>query len=180
MADSFATKLGAGPQYQWDLTSAFLVLRGWLGVRALLVGLQKYGAYKAVSMPLIDSTTGQPDASGVMVNVNVKSYAWANYAGLPASLADKFAHEPLLPKFMLTAFSQILGPLFILSGFMLLVGLGTRTSLVVQAVLYIALTAGLVLIDQSDGAAYLGIHMALVAAAFVLVSNNRFVVSKRW
>ncbi len=36
-------------------------------------------------MPLIDPSTGQPDASGVMVNVNVKSYALANYAGIPDS-----------------------------------------------------------------------------------------------
>ena len=66
-----------GQKVAWDFTLAFLVLRLWLGVRALFVGIQKYATYKAVAMPLIDPSTGQPDASGVMINVNVKSYALA-------------------------------------------------------------------------------------------------------
>jgi len=164
----------------WDFTFAFLALRLWLGVRALFVGIEKFGAYKSVAMPLIDPTTGQPDASGVMVNVNIKAYALANYAGIPVSMATKFAHEPLLPKFLLTAFDRMLGPAFILTGLMLLLGLGTRLSLVAQGLLFIALTVGLVLINQDDGVAWLGIHIGLVAAAFLLVQHNRFVVLKKW
>jgi thiosulfate dehydrogenase [quinone] large subunit len=99
---------------------------------------------------------------------------------MPASMADKFAHEPLFPKFMLVAFDRMLGPAFILTGIMLLIGLGTRISLLVQGLLFIALTVGLVLIDQNDGVAYLGIHIALVAGAFLLVQHNRFVVLKKW
>ena len=164
----------------WDFTFAFLALRLWLGVRALFVGIQKFAAYKSVAMPLIDPSTGQPDASGVMVNVSVKSYAWANYAGIPVSLRDKFAHDPMFPKFALTLFDRMLGPAFILTGIMLIIGLGTRVSLVVQGLLFVALTVGLVLIDANDGVAYLGIHIGLVAAAFVLVQHNRFAVLKRW
>jgi thiosulfate dehydrogenase [quinone] large subunit len=169
-----------GGSGRWDYTFAFWALRLWLGARALFVGIQKFAAYKAVAMPLIDPSTGQPDASGVMVNVNVKSYALANYAGIPAGLRDKFAHEPLFPKFALVAFDKLLGPAFILTGLMLLIGLGTRVSLVVQGLLFIALTVGLVLIDQNDGVAYLGIHIALVVAAFLLAQHNRFVVLKKW
>ena len=179
MRDSTATR-GDGGQIRWDFTFAFLVLRFWLGLRALFVGIEKYGAYHSVAMPLLDPSTGQPDASGVMINVNVKSYALANYAGMPAALRDKFAHDPLLPKFAVTAFEHVLGPAFIVTGIMLLIGLGTRLSLLAQAALYIALTAGLVLIDQNNGVAYLGIHAGLVAAAFVLVQHNRFAVLKRW
>jgi thiosulfate dehydrogenase [quinone] large subunit len=164
----------------WDLTLAFIVLRLWLGVRALFVGIQKYAAYKSVATPLIDPSTGQPDASGVMVNVSVKSYALANYAGIPVGLRDKFAHDPMFPKFALTLFDRMLGPAFILTGLMLIVGLGTRVSLLVQGLLFIALTVGLVLIDANDGVAYLGIHIGLVAAAFLLVQHNRFAVLKKW
>jgi thiosulfate dehydrogenase [quinone] large subunit len=53
-------------------------------------------------------------------------------------------------------------------------------SLLAQAFLFIALTVGLVLIDQPDGVAYLGIHIGLVAAALLLVENNRFAVLKKW
>ena len=165
---------------RWDFTFAFWALRLWLGVRALFVGIQKFAAYKAVAMPLIDPATGQPDASGVMVNVNVKSYALANYAGIPTGLAEKFAHEPLFPKFALVLFDKILGPAFILTGIMLILGIGTRLSLLAQAVLYIALTVGLVLIDQNDGVAYLGIHIGLVAAAFLLAQHNRLAVLRKW
>ena len=78
MTDSTEMKLGVDRKVNWDFTFAFLALRLWLGVRALFVGVEKFGAYKSVAMPLIDPTTGQPDASGVMVNVNVKTYALAN------------------------------------------------------------------------------------------------------
>jgi len=180
MADPTQIRVSPFQKITWDYTFAFLILRLWLGFRALFVGIQKYAAYKSVAMPLIDPSTGQPDASGVMVNVSVKSYALANYAGIPVGLKDKFAHEPLFPKFALTLFDHMLGPLFILTGIMLILGLGTRVSLLVQGLLFIALTVGLVLIDQNDGVAYLGIHVGLVAAAFLLVQHNRFAVLKRW
>ena len=176
------TELRVSPvqKVSWDFTLAFLALRLWLGFRALFVGIQKYAAYKSVAMPLIDPSTGQPDASGVMVNVSVKSYALANYAGIPVGLRDKFAHDPMFPKFALTLFDRMLGPAFILTGIMLIIGLGTRVSLLVQGLLFIALTVGLVLIDANDGVAYLGIHIGLVAAAFLLVQHNRFAVLKKW
>jgi thiosulfate dehydrogenase (quinone) large subunit len=170
----------SGRAVLWDYTFAFWALRLWLGVRALFVGIQKFAAYKSVAMPLIDPSTGQPDASGVMVNVSVKSYALANYAGIPVGLRDKFAHEPLFPKFALVLFDRMLGPAFILTGIMLIIGLGTRLSLIAQALLFIALTVGLVLIDQNDGVAWLGIHIALVAVAFVLARHNRFAVLSKW
>jgi len=163
-----------------DYSLAFLVLRGWLGVRALLAGVEKFGKYKSVAVPVMDPTTGQPDASGVMMNVNVKHYALANYSGVPTGLKDKFAHEPLLPHFALNLFDHLLGPVFILTGIMLLIGLGTRISLCVQALLYIALTVGLILIDKPDGITYLGVHIALVAFALALAKNNKLAIFKKW
>jgi thiosulfate dehydrogenase [quinone] large subunit len=180
MTDSTEAKPALCRNVCWDYTFAFLALRLWLGVRALFVGIEKFGAYHSVAMPLVDPTTGQPDPSGVLVNVNVKSYALANYAGIPVALRDKFAQEPLFPKFVLTAFDRMLGPAFILTGIMLILGLGTRLSLMAQAALFIALTVGLVLIDQNDGVAWLGIHIGLVAAAFLLAEHNRCAVLKKW
>jgi thiosulfate dehydrogenase [quinone] large subunit len=163
-----------------DYALAFWALRLWLGVRALLAGVEKFGKYTATPMPVIDPTTGQPDASGVIHNVNVKHYAFANYSGVPGALKDKFTHEPLLPPFALNLFDHVLGPLFILTGVMLLVGLGTRISLFVQALLYVALTVGLILIDKPDGIAYLGIHVGLVAFALALAKYNKFALLKKW
>jgi len=163
-----------------DQSLAFLALRLWLGVRALLAGVEKFGAYQTIQKPLIDPTTGQPDASGVLHNVSVKHYAFANYSGIPASLKDKFANEPLLPKFALATFDHLLGPALIVTGVMLLIGLGTRISLFVQALIYLALTVGLILIDKPDGITYLGVHVAMIAFALVLAKYNKFVIFKKW
>ena len=117
---------------------------------------------------MIDPTTGQADTSGVLVNVSVKYYSLTNYSGIPPSLKDRFANEPLLPKFALSAFDHLLGPALILTGAMLLLGLATRLSLFLQGLIYLALTIGLILIKQEDGVAWLGIHIALVAFALRL------------
>jgi thiosulfate dehydrogenase (quinone) large subunit len=165
---------------QWDFSLAFLVLRLWLGVRALFTGIEKFGTYQSIAVPVIDPATGQPDASGVMINVNVKHYAFSTYAGVPTGLKDKFLHEALLPKFALTVFDHLLGPVLILTGIMLLIGLGTRISLVTQALIYVALSFGLILINQPDGVAYLGIHVGLIAGALLLAQNNKFAILKKW
>ena len=138
-----------------DYTLAFLLLRGWLAVRAIYAGIEKYGAYKSVQKPLLD-TSGQPDPSGAMLDVKMKFYSLANYHGIPATLKAKFENEVLLPGFSLNLFDKLLGPILILTGVMLLIGLGTRVSLMVQGIIYIALSVGLIIINQPDGIAYLG------------------------
>jgi thiosulfate dehydrogenase [quinone] large subunit len=163
-----------------DHTLAFLILRGWLALRAIATGIEKFGAYKTVQQALIDPTTGQPDASGAMVDAKVKYYALANYSGVPAGLKGKFANEVLLPRFALSTFDHLLGPALIITGLMLLFGLGTRISLFVQGLIYIALTFGLILIKQDDGISWLGIHVALVAFALLLAKNNKFTLLKKW
>jgi len=75
-----------------DYSLAFLVLRLWLAVRAILTGIEKFGAYKTIQQPLIDPTTGQADPNTV-VDIKVKFYAFANYNGVPAALQSKFANE---------------------------------------------------------------------------------------
>jgi thiosulfate dehydrogenase [quinone] large subunit len=164
----------------WDYTLAFLVLRGWLAVRALATGLEKFGVYATVRKPLIDPKTGMEDPSGALVEVKTKVYALTNYTAMPPALRERLANEPLLPKFTFVPFEQLLGPALILTGLMLLLGLGTRVSLFVQGLLYIALTFGLILIRQDDGVAWLGIHVALVALALVLAKHNKFVLLHKW
>jgi thiosulfate dehydrogenase (quinone) large subunit len=163
-----------------DYSLAFLLLRGWLGLRALMSGVEKFGAYKTIQQPMIDPTTGQPDATGAVMDVKVKFYEFANYSGIPASMKTKFAAESLLPGFSLNLFDKLLGPALILTGLMLLIGLGTRTSLFVQGLIYIALSVGLILINQPDGIAWLGIHMALIAFALVLAKYNKLTLLKKW
>jgi thiosulfate dehydrogenase [quinone] large subunit len=163
-----------------ERTLAFLVLRGWLAVRAIVTGIEKFGAYQTIQKPLVDPVTGMEDPSGAMVDVKMKFYALTNYSGVPPALKDKFANEPLLPYFALTIFDKLLGPALIITGIMLLLGLGTRLSLFLQGLIYIALTVGLILIHQDDGISWLGIHVALVALALVLVKHNKLAILRKW
>ena len=112
--------------------------------------------------------------------MKLKFYSLANYSGIPAGLKGKFANEALLPQFALTAFDKLLGPALIITGVMLLIGLGTRVSLFVQGLIYIALTVGLILIHQDDGISWLGIHVALVATALTLAKHNKLALLKKW
>ena len=163
-----------------EYTLAFLVLRLWLGLRALLAGVEKYSAYNTKQIPLVDPVTGMEDPSGAMVDVKVKYYALTNYSGIPAPLKDKFASEPLLPPFALHQFDVLLGPALVITGAMLLLGIGTRISLFLQGIIYSALMVGLLLIRQDDGISWLGIHVGLVALALVLAKNNRLCLLKKW
>ncbi|MEI6077905.1 MAG: hypothetical protein WCS94_20155 [Verrucomicrobiota bacterium] len=164
---------------QCDYSLAFLLLRGWLGLRALLAGVEKFGAYKTIQQPILDAS-GQPDPGGAMIDMKVKFYSLGNYSGVPLGLKTKFANEALLPGFALTTFDKLLGPALIASGVMLLLGLGTRASLFVQGLIYIMLSVGLILINQPDGIAYLGIHVGLVAFALMLAKHNKLALLKKW
>lgn len=163
-----------------DESLAFLVLRGWLGVRAVLTGIEKFSAFQIIQKPLMDAKTGMADPSGAMVEVKQKFYALESYSAIPNTLKDKFALEPMLPGFLTGPFYASLGPLLIALGLMLLVGFGTRLSLFVQGLLYIGLSAGLILIKQDDGIAWLGIHIALIAMALALSKHNRFCLLNKW
>ena len=103
-------------QHNCDYTLAFWLLRGWLGIRAIVTGIEKFSALQTIQKPLIDPATGMEDPSGAMVDVKIKFYSLTNYSGIPAPLKDKFASEPLLPKFALAAFNNLLGPALIATG----------------------------------------------------------------
>jgi thiosulfate dehydrogenase [quinone] large subunit len=49
-----------------------------------------------------------------------------------------------------------------------------------QGLIYIALSVGLILINQPDGISYLGIHVALVAMALLLAKHNKLALLKKW
>ena len=169
---------GCGPE-ACASTCAFLLLRLWLALRAIATGLEKFAGKVTEQKPLLDEF-GQPDINGTMVAVEHKVYAFKYYQGIPAALQSKFAAEPLLPAFLMKPYAATLGYLLIISGLMLLFGVATRTSLFIQGLIYISLTFGLILINESGGVAWLGIHMLLVVAALVLARHDRFNVMKRW
>jgi len=152
---------------------AFLTLRLWLGVRALVTGLEKFSAKINVQEPLLDAT-GAPDPSGAMVDIEKKVYGFSHYHAVPESLQTKLAAEPLLPDLLTKPFYAALGPVLVISGLLLIIGVATRLSLFVMGLLYVALTVGLILIGQDQGVSWLAIHIGLVALALSLADQNRF------
>jgi thiosulfate dehydrogenase [quinone] large subunit len=161
----------------WGRTLAFLLLRVWLGLRALVAGIDKFSGTRTTLQPLLDMD-GQPDPSGAMVEVQEKVYALAHYQAMPASMRLHLEQEPLLPGFLSTPFYYALGPALILLGLTLLLGICTRVSLFAMGLIYAALTVGLILLKQDGGVAWLGTHILLVVAALVLVAHNRWTVTR--
>lgn len=155
-----------------------LLLRIWLSMRAIQAGLEKFAGISSRSKDVL--VDGAPNTYGLTESTATKVYSIDNYQGVPAALYDKFASEPLIPTWGLDLYNSALGPAFILLGLALLFGLATRLALFGMGLLYTSLTFGLILIKQSDGVAWLGIHVLLVVVALVLSQYNRFTLLKKW
>ncbi len=159
-------------------TWAFLTLRLWLGARALLSGIEKFSEKVTIEQPLRDAT-GAPDPSGAVVEIQQKVYGLSHYHAIPEALTTKLLQEPLLPQSLTTAFLGSLGYTLIVLGAMLLLGICTRCALGLMGILYTLLMAGLLLIHQEDGVAWLGIHAGLIAFALALSRHNRFALTRK-
>ncbi|MDR1305343.1 MAG: hypothetical protein LBK76_08995 [Verrucomicrobiales bacterium] len=165
---------------KWSLsaeTIGFLSLRAWLGVRALLTGVEKYTGTRTVIEPLLGAD-GLPDPSGALVEFDEKVYGLEHYHAIPETFQTSFNGQPLMPEWLFKPFSAALGPALILLGLTLLLGICTRITLGLQALLYVALTAGFILINQDAGIAWLGTHVALIALALMLEKHNRFTITR--
>ncbi|MDA9260483.1 hypothetical protein N9P58_01320 [Puniceicoccaceae bacterium] len=160
------------------LTLGMLTLRIWLGCRAILTGIEKYaGTNSSDKDVLID---GVPNSYGLTDTVTGKVYSLSNYHGVPVPLYDKFSNEPLIPTWGLNLYDTILGPALILLGLGVLLGIAQRISLFAMGLVYTSLTFGLILINQSSGVAWLGVHIIMVVMALALAKHNRFAVLKKW
>jgi thiosulfate dehydrogenase [quinone] large subunit len=160
-------------------TYAFITLRLWLAMRALVTGIEKFAGVKVTETELLDEF-GDPDISGAMVEVKSKAYGLSDYHGIPESLVGKFEAEPLIPNFLLAPYGLLLGPVLLITGLLLLLGVATRTTLFVMGLMYTSLTLGLILIRQDGGVAWLAIHIILIVLALRLVPHNRFALSNKW
>ncbi len=152
----------------------FLTLRLWLAVRAIVTGIEKFAGQKASEVAVV--VDGEPNSYGLTSSDAEKVYGFSHYSGVPAALYGQFEKEPLIPGFALKFYDFALGPLLIITGLTLLIGVATRISLFAMGLLYTSLTVGLILLKQDGGIAWLAIHVLLVAVALNNVSHNRFQV----
>lgn len=169
-------KLFPDPQ-NVDKSLAFLLLRFWLGLRALATGIEKYSAKVEVSKPVFDDMGME---TGAEVMVKVKQYGFDHYHALPQVFADKFAQEPLMLPFVYGPFCRVLGVVLIVLGVTTLLGVAMRASLFLQGLLYIGLTFGFILLAVDEGIAQLALHTLLCAVALAWVKYNCFTLTTKY
>lgn len=155
-----------------------LLLRIWLAVRCIQTGVEKFAGTALSDQPV--TIDGAANPQGLAASSSAKEYALSHYHGVPAGLMKKFEAEPLMMKFALPLYDKILGPVLLLLGITILLGIASRTSLFLLGLVYISLTWGLILIKQDDGISWLGIHMILIVLALALSEHNRFTILKKW
>ena len=166
------------PQNKLGLIFASLLLRLWLGVRAIQTGIEKYAGSKMSEQPVeVDGAVYDTDLTTV---ASRKGYALENYHGVPEALKSKFAEEPLMMGWALNIYDKVLGPALIVLGLTILLGLASRVSLLLLGLVYISLTWGLILIKQDAGVAWLGVHMIMIVMALNWSDNNRLCILKKW
>jgi thiosulfate dehydrogenase [quinone] large subunit len=131
-----------------DYTAAFLLLRLFLGLRTLLAGIEKF------------------EAGG--------KYSFENYYTNMARMASGITGASFMPLWMTKSFAMGLGYILIVLGAALLLGLKTRWTLILTGLVYVGLSFGLMAVQESEGVAWLAVHVGLFAGALVLVRHNRF------
>ncbi len=130
-----------------EYTAAFLLLRLFLGLRTLLAGIEKF------------------ESGG--------KYSFENYYANMARMASGITGASFMPLWMTKTFAMALGYLLIVFGAALLLGIKTRCTLFLTGLLYVGLSFGLMAVQEAEGVAWLGMHIALFAGALVLVKHNR-------
>ena len=82
------------PQSKLALIFASILLRLWLGVRALQTGIEKYAGLEPVDKEVqIDGAANKYGLTDVEVE---KVYGMDHYPGVPEALMENFKGEPLM------------------------------------------------------------------------------------
>jgi thiosulfate dehydrogenase [quinone] large subunit len=134
----------------FELTAAMLLLRLFLGLRALLAGWEKF------------------ELQG--------TYSFANYQQNMTRMATGITGASVLPLWATKGVALALGYILIALGVALLLGVKTRVSLFLMGLTYVGLAFGLMAVQESEGVAWIGVHLGLVTAALVLARHDRFAV----
>jgi len=131
-------------EYTW----AFLLLRLFLGLRTLLEGLEKF------------------ESNG--------RYSFANYYENMKRMAQGITGASFLPLWATRLFADSIGYLLLVLGAALLLGVKSRATLILTGLLYVALSFGLMAVQENEGVAWLAVHVILIVGALLLVRHDRF------
>lgn len=177
-ASSCCGKLGICCRGNLAMIYGAWLLRAWLGVRALQTGVEKWAGIKGVEKRIM--IDGKPSLWGLEDKDLLKVYDLNQYHGVPPAMMESFKNEPLMPGFMLPVYDKVLGPVLLILGATVLLGIFPRTSLFLLGLLYVSLTWGLILLAQDGGIAWLGTHMILIVMALAMAKHNRLCLIGKW
>lgn len=130
------------------MTTAFLLLRLFLGLRTLMSGIEKF------------------ESGG--------NYSVGNYTVTMNRMAEGITGASFLPLWATKAFALPLGFVLVALGAALLLGLKSRTVLALLGLVYTGLAFGLMAVQEGEGVAWIGVHVLMIVAALVLSRHNRF------
>jgi thiosulfate dehydrogenase (quinone) large subunit len=133
-----------------EYTGAFLLLRLFLGLRALLAGIEKF------------------ESGGV--------YSLENYTNNMTRMATGITGASFMPLWATKPFALSLGYILVVLGVALLLGLKTRITLFAQGLLYIGLAFGLMAVQENEGVAWVGVYVIMSSVALALSRYDRFAV----
>lgn len=133
-----------------EYISAAFLLRLFLGLRTLFAGIEKF------------------EAKG--------TYSLQNYSDNMTRMAQGITGASFLPLWATKNFAFVLGYLLIVLGAALLLGVKMRQTLFLTGLVYVGLSFGLMAVQESEGVAWLGIHVAMIVGALALVRYNRYCI----
>jgi thiosulfate dehydrogenase [quinone] large subunit len=136
------------PAQRCEYTWAFLLLRLFLGLRTFLEGLEKF------------------ESNG--------RYSFANYYENMKRMAQGITGASFLPLWATRLFADSIGYLLLVLGAALLLGVKSRATLILTGLLYVALSFGLMAVQENEGVAWLAVHVIMIVGALVLVRHDRF------
>jgi thiosulfate dehydrogenase [quinone] large subunit len=93
-------------------------------------------------------------------------------------MASGITGASFLPLWTTRPFAHSIGYLLILVGVTLLLGIKTRLTLLAHGLLYVALSFGLMVVQEGEGVAWLGMHVILAIGGLLLVQYNRFALAR--
>lgn len=131
-----------------EYTAAFMLLRIFLGLRTLLAGLEKFEANK--------------------------SFSFSNYTENMTRMATGISNYSLIPLWAAKMFALSLGFLLVGLGACVLLGIKSRCTLFLTGLVYTGLAFGLMMVQEGEGVAWLGVQVLMFAVALVLSRHNRF------
>jgi thiosulfate dehydrogenase [quinone] large subunit len=133
-----------------EYTSAFLLLRLFLGLRTLAAGIEKFEANK--------------------------SFSFSNYTENMNRMATAISKYSIIPEWASKTFAMSLGFLLVALGLAILLGLKSRVSLFLAGLVYVGLAFGLMAVQEGEGVAWIGMQVLMFAVALVLARNERLAV----